>query len=214
MTAEPVRFSAVVLAAGTSSRMQGRNKLLLPVDGEPAIRRTVRSVLTAAPQEVVVITGFEASAVAAALDGLPVRVQVNDRFEEGQMSSVAAGVAALSRSTDAVMICLGDMVLLTGADYRELADACSGIGDKSILVPWYEGRRGNPVVFAQWRVPDVVAGRCNPGCRRLIDDHPDDVFGYDASHDRVVTDMDTPSDYARVLDRVESGAEATMGGAG
>ena len=202
MTAGSIAYSAVVLAAGMSSRMQGRNKLLLPAGAEPVIRRTVRNVLEARPQEAVVVTGWHAAAVGEALAGLPVRLQANPRFTEGQMTSVAAGVAALAQPTDAVMICLGDMVLLEAADYRELADAFAGIGDRSILVPRYEGRRGNPVVFAAWRVPDIVAGRSNPGCRQLISEHPEEVFTYEATHDRFVTDMDTPADYADILARL------------
>ena len=53
-----VRFSAVVLAAGASTRMAGQHKLLMPLAGEPVIRRTVRAVLGASPQELVVVTGI------------------------------------------------------------------------------------------------------------------------------------------------------------
>jgi molybdenum cofactor cytidylyltransferase len=204
MRADPIRFSAVVLAAGMSTRMQGRNKLLMPVADETVIRCTVRNLLQAQPRETVVVVGFEASMVSEALSGLPIRVQANPRFEEGQMTSVAAGVGALQRDTDAVMVCLGDMVLLTAADYRELIDRYARLRDKSILVPRFQGQRGNPVIFAHRRVPDVVAGRRNPGCRDLIANHPEDVFGYQATHDRFVIDLDTPEDYVRILSRLGS----------
>ena len=88
-------FSAVMLAAGLSSRMQGQHKLLLPVGGQPAVRRTVSALAAAGPGEIVVVTGFKGRAVMEALDGLPVTFQYNPRYEEGQMTSVAAGVAAL-----------------------------------------------------------------------------------------------------------------------
>jgi molybdenum cofactor cytidylyltransferase len=95
-----IRFSAVVLAAGTSSRMQGKHKMLLPVGGEPVIRHTIRRVLVAEPHEVVVVTGFEGHAVAQAVSDLPVKLQPNSRYEEGQMTSVAAGVVALTEPAD------------------------------------------------------------------------------------------------------------------
>jgi len=195
-----LRFSAVVLAAGVSARMQGRHKLLLPVGNETVIRRTVRGVLDTGPQEVVVVTGCQGSAVSEALAGLPVQLQANPRFEDGQMTSMTAGVAALTRATDAVMVCLGDMVLLTVADYRELLDAFVRLDRQSIVVPHYLGQRGNPVVFAQWHIPEVIAGRRNLGCRKLIFDYPEEVFSYESRHDRYVADMDTPQDYARVLE--------------
>ena len=117
------------------------------------------------------------------------------------MTSVAAGIAALN-DVDAVMVCLGDMILLTPADYREPVDAYALLTDQSIVVPKHRGQRGNPVLFAASWLPEVISGRRNINCRKLIADHPDDVFAYESDHDRFVTDMDTPEDYIRVLDRL------------
>jgi molybdenum cofactor cytidylyltransferase len=201
-----VRFSAVVLAAGLSARMEGRHKLLLPIGGEPVVRRVVRAIGAAQPQETVVVTGFNGRAVAEALDGLDVRLQNNARYREGQPTSVAAGVAALQAPCDAVMICLADQVLIETADYTELIDAYATMPYGSILVPTFDGMRGNPVVFASSYCPEVVGGHLNPGCRKLIAGHGDEVFLYAAAHDRFCIDMDTPDDYLRVVARVESGA--------
>ena len=54
------RVGAVILAAGASSRM-GTNKLVLPVEGEPMVHRTVRRVLDAGYSPIVVVTGHEAA---------------------------------------------------------------------------------------------------------------------------------------------------------
>ncbi|HEY3597564.1 MAG TPA: nucleotidyltransferase family protein [Paraburkholderia sp.] len=198
-------FSAVVLAAGLSSRMQGQHKLLLPVDGEPAVRRTVRALAAARPQEIVVVTGFNGRAVVAALDGIEeVRFQSNPRYAQGQMTSVAAGVAALSVPCNVVMVCLADQVLLETADYRDLIDAFATMPRGSMLVPMFGGQRGNPVAFAASYAAEVISGHVNPGCRKLIAEHPDEVFLYEAKHDRFNTDMDTPEDYARILQRLAS----------
>jgi len=197
-------FSAIVLAAGTSARMRGAHKLLLPIDDEPLIRRTVRAVLAAKPQELVVVTGFQEVAIRAALTDLPIRVQFNPSFEQGQMSSVTAGVRALTLPADAVMVCLGDMVLLTGEDYRELVEVFARRAERSIVVPRFEGQRGNPVLIDGRYLPQLLAEQRNLGCRKLVADYPQEVLAYDAPHDRFVVDVDTPEDYARVVRRVAS----------
>ena len=197
-----MRFSAVVLAAGTSTRMPGRHKLLLPLGDEPVIRRTVRAVLAAGPAEAVVVTGSQAQAVQDAVSDLAAQVVVNPRYEEGQMTSVAAGVAALSRPCDAIMICLGDMSLLEAADYRELAAAFAARPRGSIVVPQRGGMRGNPVVFASSHAAAVIRGDRNLGCRKLIADNPEEVHAYAPAHDRFFVDLDTPQDYARLLERL------------
>jgi len=189
-----LRFSAVVLAAGSSTRMQGRHKLLLPLGDEPVIRRTVREVLTAGPAETVVVTGSHEAEVSAALAGLPVKLTFNPRHAEGQMTSVATGVAALTAPAEAIMICLGDMALLGAGDYRELAAAHAARPHGSITVPRRGGMRGNPVVLSKG-----LAGGLNLGCRKLIDDHPEEVYAYVPAHERFFVDLDTPEDYARLL---------------
>jgi molybdenum cofactor cytidylyltransferase len=206
-----LHYSAVVLAAGASARMTGRNKLLLPLGGEPVIRRTVRAVLGANPEEVVVVTGSGADAVTKALDGLGAKIRFNPRHAEGQMTSVAAGVAALESTCDAVMVCLGDMALLESADYAELAGAFAAQSRATILVPWRDGIRGNPVVFASSFIPEVLAGSRNLGCRKLIADHPEDVHAYEPDHDRFFVDLDTPEDYARLRERLGLPAEHAAG---
>lgn len=194
-----IRFSSVVLAAGISSRMGGLHKMMLPLGDQPVIRHTVRRVLAAEPREVVVVIGFEGRAVAQAVSDLPVKLQLNLRYEEGQMTSVAAGIAALTEPTDAVMICLGDMVWLEPADYRELAQAYATLTDRSIVVPYYHGSRGNPALFAASYIPSVIAGQRNLTCRKLVDDNPNEVHAYESAHARFVMDLDTPEDYARAL---------------
>ena len=196
-----LRFSAVVLAAGSSTRMQGRHKLLLPLGDEPVIRRTVREVLAAGPVETVVVTGSRADEVSAALSGLPVKLAFNPRYEEGQRTSVAAGADALSAPADVTMICLGDMALLGAADYRELAAAHAARPHGSITVPRRGGIRGNPVVFSPG-----IAGGLNLGCRKLIDEHPEEVYAYAPAHERFFIDLDTPEDYARLLERLPATA--------
>ncbi len=203
-----MKWSAVVLAAGTSSRMQGQHKLLLPLvaNGEPgevpAIRHTVLRLLEASPQEIVVVTGYRGRDIMAALSDLPVSLQPNPRYEEGQMTSSAIGVGALSKATDAVMMCLGDMVLLEARDYAELVTTYCEKTDRSIVIPYFNGQRGNPILFASSYVHEVAVGERHIGCKKLANEYPDDVFRYEAAHDRFTADMDTPEDYARLRARL------------
>jgi len=214
-------FSAVLLAAGSSTRMQGQLKQLLPlpvpswlnsssaiVEDEPAVRITARALLAADPMEVVVVTGHRGREVIQAVADLPVTLAPNPRHQQGQMTSVLAGLCALSAPCAAVMICLADMVAVTPEDYRELAQVFAGLPRDAILIPFHDGRRGNPVMFAASRVPEVLSGVINPGCRKLIEDHPRDVVRHEFSHGRFATDMDTPEDY-RLLHAQLAGSIST-----
>jgi molybdenum cofactor cytidylyltransferase len=87
-------IAGIVLAAGLSSRL-GRNKHLLPLAGEPLLRHTLRRVLAAGLDRVLLVVGHDADEVRRAASGLPVEIVFNPDFAQGQSSSVLAGLAAL-----------------------------------------------------------------------------------------------------------------------
>jgi len=198
-----IRVAVVVLAAGASRRMGGAMKLLLDVGGAPMIRRTVENVLAFRPTETVVVTGHRGEEVEAALAGLPVRLVRNDRHAEGQPTSVAAGVRALTAPCDAVMVVLGDQPAISPADLRALVGAYEAEPAMPILVPHHKGRRGNPVVFAARYIPEVLRGGINVGCRHLIEEHGAEVARPEFDSDVYVLDCDTPDDYRVLLARLE-----------
>src|SRR5882672_3080269 len=98
--------SAVILAAGASTRM-GTPKLLLPLGGEPLVRRTARQVCDAGFDDVLVVVGSEHEKIVAALDGLPVRHAINLEYETGMGSSFRTAIEHLPGS-EAVMFALAD----------------------------------------------------------------------------------------------------------
>jgi CTP:molybdopterin cytidylyltransferase MocA/xanthine/CO dehydrogenase XdhC/CoxF family maturation factor len=194
-SARSLRFSAIILAAGLSRRMGPRNKLLLPMQGEPMIRRVTEGVLAAGFVEVVVVLGHQADQVAFALGSLAVKRVLNERFESGQVSSVRAGLGALEQPVDAVVVCLGDQPLLGPADLLALQVAYRERPHGSILVPVWGDRRGNPVVIDWQSARDTLERGVNFGCRHFIDENPDRVYRWPAPSDHFVRDVDEPADY-------------------
>ena len=113
--------SAVVLAAGASTRM-GAPKLLLPFGGEPLVRRAVRQVSAAGFDDVLVVVGSEHEATLTALEGLLVRHAVNLQFASGMGSSFRTAVEHLPDS-DAAMFALANQPFVTTNEYRAVLDA-------------------------------------------------------------------------------------------
>jgi len=195
--------SAILLAAGESQRMGGINKLMLAVEGEPLLRHTVKTLLASRLGEVVVVLGHQAEEARILLHELEVRTVVNSHYREGQMSSVHCGLEALTRPCDGVMICLTDQPLLTAQDIDVLIDAFGRRG-ASIIVPTYQGRRGNPIVFAYAHRAEILGSGRNLGCKRLIERNPELVTTVEMDADHVVIDLDTPEDYARLQARLQA----------
>jgi molybdenum cofactor cytidylyltransferase len=191
-------FCAVVLAAGLSRRMGQPNKLLLPVDGQPMIRRSLEAVLGSGVERVLVVLGHDAEAVAQAIAPLGVRTVHNPAFASGQVSSVRAGLAALGEPADAVMVCLGDQPLLDARDLERLQRAFAERPGGDVLVPTHRGERGNPVVLGWSVVRETLARGANFGCRRFLDENSERVFFWDSGSEHFVRDVDRPADYQQL----------------
>jgi molybdenum cofactor cytidylyltransferase len=187
-------IAAVVLAAGLSTRM-GRQKLLLPLGGQPVVRWSVEGVLPYA-QDVVVVTGRDSAAVREALAGLPVRFVENPSPESGQSSSIAVGVGALAPATRAVLIVLGDQPRTPRSVVPALIGARDRTG-KAVVVPVYRGVRGTPVLFGAEVFAELRALHGDAGARSLVTARPERVTAVEIDSPMPV-DVDTPEDLARV----------------
>lgn len=197
-------LSAVLLAAGESRRMGAINKLTLPIAGTPLLRRTAENLARSDLIELVVVVGYEQEVARELLQGIPARIVYNKDFRDGQMTSVYQGLAALERPCAGVMICLSDQALLDVDDIRVIASGFATC-PTSIMVPVYQGQRGNPIVLDYAHRDTILAGRKNLGCKRLIENNPELVTVLEMPNDHVLIDLDTPEAYATVS-RLVSGS--------
>ena len=170
------------------------NKLLLTVGGVPLVRHITQILLASMVEELVVVLGHEAQQIEHALSGLQVKPVYNERYGEGQMTSVYAGMEALTQESDGVMVCLSDQPLLTVKDINALIRAFSKRRDGEVVVPTYRGQRGNPIVLANEHRRSILNGQRNLGCKHLIDNNPDIVTAVEWDCDHVVVDIDTRQD--------------------
>lgn len=202
-------LSAVLLAAGESRRMGPLNKLALPIAGTPMLRRTAEMLANSGLAELVVVVGHEQGVARGLLRGLPARIVYNPDFEEGQMTSVYHGLAALRQACDGVMICLSDQVLLDADDIETIAHGFASC-PTSIMVPFHKGRRGNPIVMDFSQREAILAERRNLGCKRLIEKNPELVTVLEMPNDHVLVDIDTPQAYTQIQERLPANRPATI----
>lgn len=187
MSTPPV--TAVLLAAGMSTRMGESNKLLVPIEGTPMVRR-VADVLHSAGLPIIVVTGHEDAGVRNALADIPVVFIHNPEYASGMASSIRAGVAALPGDAAGVLLALADMPFVTVADVRAIVDAYRP-GPRAIVVPVRAGRRGNPVLWGAGYFADLRALEGDTGGRQLFRRRAADIVEVEAPDDGVLRDIDT-----------------------
>lgn len=191
--------AAIVLAAGRSRRMGGRNKLLMPIEGVPMVRHVVNALLAAGITVIRVVTGHQAPAVRVALEGCPVSFVDNSDHESGLSTSLKAGLDALPASCGAALVCLGDMPAVDGAALRSLVRAWQGSQAKAIVVPTWNGRRGNPVLWDSSFFQAMRRVTGDAGARHLIGEYGDYVIEVAMDDGAVLVDIDTPEDASSLV---------------
>jgi molybdenum cofactor cytidylyltransferase len=191
----------LILAAGSSTRMQGADKLLLTIDGEPLLRRVAsRAVATGAPVMVALSPRFPDRF--AALQGLSLRLARVPDAEQGMSRSLVRGLAAIRATHPAagtgVMILPADMPGFTTDALRGMIAAFAAAPNRILrgqsrqqLGP----QAGHPAIFpaAQWCELDELTG--DEGGRSVIARHADTVTLYPLPGDMAVRDLDTPADW-------------------
>jgi molybdenum cofactor cytidylyltransferase len=192
------RIGALVLAAGRSTRMGSANKLLAEVEGAPMVIRAVDAALASQAAKVVVVTGHDAERVAAAIAGRKVTVVHNPDYATGMSTSLHRGLAAFDEGVDGVIVCLADMPRIAAATLDRLIAAFDPVEGRAICVPTWNGKRGNPVLWAKRFFPEMAEIHGDTGARHLIGEHGDLVCEVAMADDAVLIDVDTPDALAAV----------------
>jgi molybdenum cofactor cytidylyltransferase len=199
-----MKVAAIVLAAGRSSRMAPRNKLLELVEGKPIVARVAEAALGSGARPVILVTGFEASRVAAALGDLEVTIVQNPAHAEGLSTSLRTGLQALPADSDGALILLGDMPEIESSDLETLMAAFAADQRRAICVPVRHGRRGNPVLWGAAYFAEMMSLSGDMGAKPLMARHQECVTEVPAASDGIFADVDTLSDLARLKARTGS----------
>ena len=216
-----LRIVAVVLAAGTASRMGGRPKCLLQRDGQTLLNRLLTALENAGIDETVLVLGHKADIIQASLStrahatlrgphrsAMHIHQVLNPQPTDGQNSSLHLGLAkAQSLQAQWLMVALADQPLLDVADLQALIAAVknSPTGTQ-MLQPWVENQPGNPVMLSQKVMFDLLtqaqqasvssstASKDLPGGKEWRQRHPQQAHQWATPNSHYKVDMDTLED--------------------
>jgi molybdenum cofactor cytidylyltransferase len=176
----------------------GRPKQLLDWGGQPLVRVVAQAALAANLDHVSVVVGNAANEVTAALAELPVQIIVNPDFAAGQSTSLRVGVAALPPSTAAALVLLVDQPFVTSAIINTLVDHWHA-SRAPIVVPFYAGQRGHPVLFSHILFPELLNVTGDQGARHLMQHNKHQIESVHFDQPFPLYDIDTPEEYQRYL---------------
>jgi molybdenum cofactor cytidylyltransferase len=182
-------ISGIVLAAGTGSRFGG-TKQLVEVGGKTLVRHAVDALRDASVGELIVVVGHDGDAVRAVLPGHVIVVE-NADYRDGQATSLAAALHAVSDASEAAVVLLADQPGITGDDVEALIDGFLTTRSQIVRSMFADGP--GPALLSREIYAEAGHLHGDAGARVLMASHPDWV--HDVPIDRPAPrDIDTPED--------------------
>jgi len=211
--------AAIILAAGESTRF-GSPKQLLDWKGKPFVRQVAETALQAGLWPVQVVTGSQAADIESTLSGLPVNIVYNSDYQQGQSSSIKAGINSLNlpgmdqtivsefsreiRRSDlhgsigSAIFLLADQPQIPVEVIRALVESHTKEMQAIVAPLVLEERRANPVLFDRVTFPDLLKLSGDVGGRAIFSNYKVEYIPW--HDDRLLLDVDNPQDYQRLVE--------------
>lgn len=194
MTRVGSRTSAIILAAGSSTRM-GTAKQLLRLDGRPLLQHVLDNVRACDVGEIILVLGASAEVIRGEIEVHNARIVMNENYREGMGTSLKTGLSAVNPDAEAALIILADQPFVRPQTINRLIS--EHVRSKAqIVIPLYRGFRGNPVLLDRAVFPEVMALGGDIGCRAIFGDHLEGIVKVPVDDVGILLDIDRKSDFA------------------
>jgi molybdenum cofactor cytidylyltransferase len=206
--------AAIILAAGSSSRMGGgRHKLLLPLDNRSVLAHVIDACLASKARPIIIVLGHQSDQVRSQIKQYTMHDDItlvkNVHYQQGMSSSLRIGIQTLlnddnrkgylSYQVDSALIVLGDQPLITPTVIDALIITYRTTGTP-IVAPLYKGKRGSPVLFDKSLFSELIEVTGDEGGRTVLERHRHEVGLIEIENALANYDVDTWEAYEQVLE--------------
>jgi len=186
-------ISAILLAAGKSTRMINENKLSKKFKNIPLINHAIENILNSNIEELIIVLGFEKEIIQNLIKkNDKVKIIFNKDYETGMASSIKVGLNHLSKKTEYFFICLGDMPMINKRIYNHLINFKN---KKDIIVPTYNNAQGNPILFSKSIKPIIMSIKGDLGAKKILEKNKDRTLKVEIDNINITKDFNNKNDF-------------------
>ena len=186
-------FSAILLAAGESKRMNGENKLTKLINEKPLINHSVNNILESSIDELIIITGHQEEIIKKTVyKNKKIKFFFNKDYKSGMASSIKIGLSNLSNKTECFLICLSDMPMISKEIYNELIKNSK---KNKIVVPTYKNQQGNPVLFSILMKNKIMGIKGDLGAKEILEKNKEFVFCFETNNQSILKNYNTADSF-------------------
>jgi len=192
----PASVVGLILAAGKSERM-GTAKALLSFESKNFLQTIFDEALSSELSRTLVVLGHDAELIMKRLPQVRRHAVINADYEEGQLSSLQAGIRSLSgNDCDGVMVFLVDHPFVKRTLVNSLIHAFQKT-DCSIVIPSCKNRRGHPMIFGSTLFTELLSAPLGEGAVAVVRKHEQEILHLEVEDESILVDIDTPAAYKR-----------------
>lgn len=195
------KISAVILAAGISSRM-GRPKQLIELKGKKMLDIVIEKMKGFRFNEIILVLGHLHEEIKRNIDTSGIKLVINENYNEGISSSIRKAVSSLKSDSEAILIHLADKPLVKQETIKRMIEVFKSTNAK-IIIPIFNGIHGHPVIFKKELFRELKMLKGDEGARVLINKRIRDCYFMEVDDEGVIIDIDTPEDLRSVLKKLE-----------
>lgn len=193
-----MKVDAIILAAGSSSRM-GQPKQLLKVNDETLLIRTIKTVAAAGLSniEITVVLGSNYEQHRDIVSPLKINIQHNIDWANGMGSSLKYGLKSIvAQKLAGVLILVCDQPLLTSEHIQKLIQQFH-VSPQSIVASHYNNTDGVPAIFPSTLFEQLLRIGDDQGAKKVLQQNRQNLISVDFPDGAI--DLDTPEDYDKLI---------------
>lgn len=195
---ENITINAIILASGFSRRF-GENKLLVEFQGKTLVEHIMDKVLACNFNSISIVA--KDREVLDLADKRGINTLLNQNSHLGQSESIKIGLKR-SLSADGLMFFVADQPLLDIETIKLLINEFKN-NKENIIVPTFNGKKGNPVIFPVKFKDDLLKTEGDTGGRNVIKKHISSVNFVELKDENALKDIDIREDYKKIKDLLE-----------
>ena len=190
-----MQIGALIVAAGMSSRM-GDFKPMLSIGSISVAQRVVATLSQAGVSKIVMVTGYNATALERHLAGNGIIFLRNENYQTTQMfDSVKIGLRYLQDKCDRILFTPVDVPLFTAKTVKTILDS-----NAPLVVPMCEGQLGHPILISNELIPEILNDCGEMGLQGAMDRCSAELLKVDVADFGTIQDADTPEDFSKLLE--------------
>ncbi len=196
-----MNITGVLLAAGTSKRMSGANKLMLPYRSGSIVEESLKNLIASSVSQTLVVLGHEKALISKLLtpyESALVTFVSNDNYQTGRASSVRCAIRNLDISCDAALFMVADK---PGVRTELIVQAVNEFEKHRPLLLCVRTRwgRGHPIVFARKLFDDLLNMEGDQYGQKVTEKYQNKVHWLD--DDLLQINVNTREDYERLIEQ-------------